>query len=914
MRPKLTTPLLAVSLAASCCSLATDLLTNFTHPPASNRILKIIHGWPDDPTQQDAWRNNLLEQGFGGVVCNVSFQNYLQGETQWTAFNRAVDHALADGMTLWLYDERGYPSATAGGLVLQDHPEWEARGLLIASQTCTGPATTTLMLPPGLMQLAQAYPINDSGIPDLSQPTNLVDHITDHQLRWTPPTGTWQLLAVTQSTLYDGTHAAMNLDAKIPYPNLLTPQPTQRFIELTHAAYADHLPQPLGHYFVSTFTDEPSLMSLFLRPMPYGVLPWDPSLAKAYASTTGHTLLQDLPAIALDQSTDAYRARYQFWQLVGQQVSKNFFGSIQAYCHTQEILSGGHLLMEESLTSQVPLYGDHFACLRRLDAPSIDCLTSLPPEVPWRIARIALSAAILETNQITMCEISDHSQVYRPARDTRPKVTVSEDQIRGTFNRLMAGGINTFTSYYSYTGLNNDALQRLNNWVGRCTLLLQQGEPDAPIAVLLPTESLWPHITPSRGPVTTSAEASEIEKLFDTTCDQLFTGRHDFLCIDTQALLESEIQNGTLSHHQQRWPILILPGIDTLPAPVWQRIQRFVHQGGVLIALGHTPRNTNTQFPSPEILHLSRNLFGPTTSTPSVQHHPSGGLGIYLPPGSEGFLHDVLEPILSPPLKIQSSETTLRLTSRKTPTGSTHFLLNDSDQPWQGHLTTPSTGTWSQWNPHTGTATPITNAPLHLTLAPYSATFLCGHHPPTTPKLNTTTAHLPQLRLTPLQLQPPTTGRGEFVRETVSPSTNIPPAWTATATLTQSQVDTFLFLMFPLPPEQTDWSRSTCLVLPTTTPENQNTASQLLVILKEKSGAEYLASTGRSLGAPGQRTTHLFWNQFQLAGWSTDTNHQLDLNQLAELRVGWGGYYGTENETVEFTLQQPALGSKTNRN
>ncbi|MFM1942317.1 MAG: hypothetical protein RI897_1299 [Verrucomicrobiota bacterium] len=120
--------------------------------------------------------------------------------------------------------------------------------------------------------------------------------------------------------------------------------------------------------------------------------------------------------------------------------------------------------------------------------------------------------------------------------------------------------------------------------------------------------------------------------------------------------------------------------------------------------------------------------------------------------------------------------------------------------------------------------------------------------------------------------------------------------------------------MFPLPPEQTDWSLSSCLALPTTTPENQHTASQLLVILKEKSGAEYLASTGRSLGAPGQRTTHLFWNQFQLAGWSTDTNHQLDLNQLAELRVGWGGYYGTENETVEFTLQQPALGSKTNRN
>lgn len=913
MRPTPTTLLLAVSLAASSCSLATDLPTDFAHPPASNRILKIIHGWPDDPQQQDQWRNSLLQQNFGGVVCNVSFQNYLTGDTQWKAFQHAVDRALADGMTLWLYDERGYPSATAGGLVLQDHPEWEARGLLLASQTCTAPATATLEIPPGTIQFVHAYPSNASGTPDLTQPTNLVEHVTDHQLAWTPPAGNWHILAVTQSTLYDGTHAAMNLDAKIPYPNLLSPEPTRRFIELTHAAYAQHFPQPLGHYFVSTFTDEPSLMSLFLRPMPYSVLPWDPTLATTYASTTGHTLLHDIPAIALGSSPDASRARYQFWQLVGRQVSQNFFGAIQTWCHANHILSGGHLLMEESLTSQVPLYGDHFACLRRLDAPSIDCLTSLPPEVPWRIARIALSAAILETNHLTMCETSDHSQVYRPTGDTRPKVTVSEAQIRGAFNRLMAGGINTFTSYYSYTGLNNETLQRLNDWVGRCTLLLQQGEPDAPIAVLLPTESLWPRITPSRGPVTTSAEASEIEKLFDTTCDQLFNARHDFLCIDTQALLESEIHNGALTHHNQRWPVLILPGIDTLPLTAWQQIQRFVQAGGVLIALGHTPRNTDTHFPSPETLQISLELLGTTSTTPSVQQHPSGGLGLYLPPGSEGFLHDVLRPMLPSPLQIQSTNTSLRLTSRKTPTGTIHFLLNDSDQPWQGHITPNTPGTWSQWNPHSGTTSTLTNSSLHLTLEPYGATFLRGEHPATTPKLNTSQTPLPQLQLTPLQLQPPATGRGEFVRETITTLTQPNPAWTATATLTQSQVDTFLFLMFPLPSQQTDWSLSTCLVLNTSTPENQHTASQLLVILKEKSGAEYLALTGRSLGASGHRTTHLFWNQFQLAGWSTDTNHQLDLHQITELRVGWGGYYGTENERVTFTLQQPALGSKTNQ-
>ena len=74
----------------------------------------------------------LQGQGFGGVVCNVSFDQYLESDAKWQAFTRAVGEAKKAGMALWLYDERGYPSGNAGGLVLRDHPEWEARGLLVA--------------------------------------------------------------------------------------------------------------------------------------------------------------------------------------------------------------------------------------------------------------------------------------------------------------------------------------------------------------------------------------------------------------------------------------------------------------------------------------------------------------------------------------------------------------------------------------------------------------------------------------------------------------------------------------------------------------------------------------------------------------------------------------------------------------
>ena len=102
-----------------------SLVERFADPPASSRILKIIHNWPDASPAQDELIVQLTQQGFGGVVCNVSFDDYLISETKWRSFQRAVEAAKKAGWTLWLYDERGYPSGNAGGIVLRGHPEWE---------------------------------------------------------------------------------------------------------------------------------------------------------------------------------------------------------------------------------------------------------------------------------------------------------------------------------------------------------------------------------------------------------------------------------------------------------------------------------------------------------------------------------------------------------------------------------------------------------------------------------------------------------------------------------------------------------------------------------------------------------------------------------------------------------------------
>ena len=877
-------------------------------PPAS-RILKIIHSWPDDPAAQDGWIRSLAAQGFGGVVCNVSFVDYLQNEAHWTAFARAVTAAKRAGFALWLYDEKGYPSAAAGGLVLRDHPEWQARGLLIADAEGQG-TPLTLKVPPGNPCLISGFPVRNGEL-DLGATTNLASHVNEGTLSWSPPPGRWRVLAITESPLFAGTHVSVSLGDHIPYPNLLEREPTARFLAVTHQRYAQHLGDDLGKWFVSTFTDEPSLMSLFLKRMPYRVLPWAPNLPLEFSRRRGYALAPLLPALVAETGPQGRRARYDFWKTVGELVAENYFGQIQEWCARHHLRAGGHLLMEEDPVNQVGLYGDFFGCLRRMDAPGIDCLTSLPQQVPWYIARLAGSAADLEGRAVTMCETSDFSQRYRPPGDQRPVRNVTSAEIRGTCNRLVVSGIDTITSYYSFAGLDDVQLRELNQWVGRCCAAVKGGCQVADIAVLYPTESLWPRFTPSRLYSTEAPAAARIESLYHDVIETLFAAGRDFTFVDGRALAEAKVRDGALTHGAFRWRVVILPGADTLPLAAWKNLDRFVTGGGVLVAVGSLPANSESEFPSPRVASMAQAIFGSGPNEPRAQGNPAGGGGLYLSPGMIATLPDTLDRILEPDLKVTGAASPVRYTHRRLDGREVFFVINDSNQPWQGAVTPAIAGPGELCDPATGDVRPLAQAgPVALDLPAYGAAILrfATARPPKQSKLETGPAlacvgrNLPEAT--------PTIARGEFVRETleVDATHAAPgrPAWRITGALTKGEVDTHLFTRFLYdPPLNLDGAKT--FLFDTWVPSGQTTPAELLLILHQKNGADYLANSGRWLGVEGYDKTCVPLDRFQLAGWSKDDQGHLDPASITEVRVGWGGYFGAAGERIQFSVALPQL-------
>ena len=152
-----------------------------------------------------------VDHGLGGIVCNVAFDKYLQSQEHWQTLVAGVRQCEKLGMVVWLYDEEGYPSGAAGGLVLAENKAFEA------------------------VELAFDASRQD---PFVIRPA------------------------------YEHTHANNNYHASRRYANLIDDRAMGTFIAKTHDAYWERLEPFFGKTIQAFFTDEPSLIAVNLGAIP----------------------------------------------------------------------------------------------------------------------------------------------------------------------------------------------------------------------------------------------------------------------------------------------------------------------------------------------------------------------------------------------------------------------------------------------------------------------------------------------------------------------------------------------------------------------------------------------------------------------------------------------------------------------
>ncbi len=149
--------------------------------------------------------------------------------------------------------------------------------------------------------------------------------------------------------------------------------------------------------------------------------------------------------------------------------------------------------------------------------------------------------------------------------------------------------------------------------------MLTGGHPVADIALVYPIQSIWPRFEPSHEWTTDAHDAARIDRIYRAAMDNLDAARREFTIADARALTEAKVENGMMVHGALQWHVVVLPGVDTLPLTAWENLARFVHQGGVLIALGALPENSESEFPCSRVQTLCREIFGSPAGEPAVR-------------------------------------------------------------------------------------------------------------------------------------------------------------------------------------------------------------------------------------------------------------------------------------------------------
>ena len=674
----------------------------FANPPAVSRLFKIVHHPPEEPEAQEALLAQLVDLGFGGLVVNAWGPGYLAVDENLHRLAAFVERAKAAGLILWLYDERGYPSGTAGGLTLENYPLLEVHALQAGSQTTSGDRVA-VPAPPGDFVASFAWPVD--AVAKEHGPFALPVTLERGAFHATVPAGTWRCTVVTRSRLLEGYQTMQSGGWKVarPHPDLMNPEAVDRFLAVTHARYAEILGDDLGAHFFATFTDEPSTVAQSYPLRTYATLPWSPVLETLLAERYGLTLAAMLPAMISDPGPEGQLARYRYFEGVAELMARASSVAVQDWCNAHNWRSGGTCCWGAAAGAH-SLYGDLFRCLRRMDVPGIT-FSRASPELPWYTARIVSSVAAL-TARPTRCPShrrtsAGRAQAARAASRGDPRRAEPPDPRRHyQLQRLL-----------SLRRAHPEETRALNAYVGRCVSQLTEGQRNAHVALLYPIETLWtrwvaePTSIHSWYAIEGGAPAARrVEMAFHNTIDVLYANRIEFDIIDTRTVLDAEVGSGALQHAGMAWDTVLLPEVDTLPLPAWQQLAELTVSGGSVVAIGARPTNTDARFPAPEVAAMAEVLvYAHFTSATDpaleawLQKHAGANLGVTQP--------------TSP----------LRITHRITDDAEVLFVINDSPDAHTDTLTLPLRQPIEYLDPETGTITPLSGRTVTHTFAPYGA-------------------------------------------------------------------------------------------------------------------------------------------------------------------------------------------------
>lgn len=340
----------------------------FAKPPSEYRA-KPFWAWNGKLEEGELRRQirTMHQMGLGGFFMHsrVGLATPYLSRQWFDLVGACIDEARKLKMEAWLYDEDRWPSGAAGGLVTKN-PQYRMRSLVIQKV----PALKAIPQDWRIVAVFAATPGKGAVVHNVQRVDGSRQHVSDNG----------QALYVFHEVL----NRSSDWYNGYTYLDTLNPAAVRAFIRTTHEAYHRRFGQYFGRLVPGIFTDEPHYYTCAGNPHDISFehsIPWTIRLPAVFKQRYGYDLLPHLMELLFDVDGQVVTpARYHYHDCVTHMFVDAFSRQIGEWCARHKLMFTGHVLCEDSLSSQTGVVGDSMRFYEFMQAPGIDLLTE-----HWRI-------------------------------------------------------------------------------------------------------------------------------------------------------------------------------------------------------------------------------------------------------------------------------------------------------------------------------------------------------------------------------------------------------------------------------------------------------------------------------------------------------------------------------------------------
>lgn len=573
-----------------------------------------LHGEAEDLLVREV--EKIQEAGIRSMCLESRTHEDFVKDGWWRDLDIILREAKKRGMTVWVLDDKHFPTGYAAGLVAEKYPERRKWHLVQRHVDVMGPASGALLVdaegdPAAERSLVGVVACRRTGAGEEmdGKPVTLTDRVRGGLLYWDVPPGCWRVFFLYRSR--EG--------ASLPdYIHMIDERSVDVLIEAVYEPHYRRYKEEFGKTFAGFFSDEPCFGNTVvdnhgLNPYwynltvgtPYLALPWRDDMLERLSRELGEDALPLLPALWYPMGEKTARMRLAYMDAVTKLYRDCFSRRLGDWCRQRGVQYIGHIIEDMNCsTCMGGGAGHYFRALDGQDMAGIDvvlhqilpgfsdythtaeCYGGLldPAFFDYVLAKLAASLSHVQPRMKgrAMCEMYG---AYGWGEGVPMMKWLTDHMLVRGINHFVP---HAFTPVYPdpdcpphfYAGGHNPQYRDfglLMTYANKMAHLLTGTRPVVSAALLYHAEAEW-----------SGGEFHYVQE----PAKALYDAQLDYHILPADVLAKATVEDGLLRVEDMRYPCLIVPYAAVLPAAVLEELLRLAADGADIVFAGGAPRQS----------------------------------------------------------------------------------------------------------------------------------------------------------------------------------------------------------------------------------------------------------------------------------------------------------------------------------